>query len=318
MSVTPTSRNLCIYIFANASMPGLFKVGITAMEILEDRARHLYTTGVPTPFAYVWHKETQFAREIENRLKKWPAARRNSEYREFYCADVPTLIRLIEEFHEAEVASGKDVSASPDDTEPIAQRRYRSFSPCCEVVEGPDGTPKVVERGLRSPVVDLLAPSPLPYPVHWLIVDTIGIERDIEVDLRDPQLRKIHGPWIAGSVIADCLEDSAEELPSDIVAEHSVMGVAAMDWIFQRAFEQLAGLGFEFGDSPDFWVAAWAWARRLLSKSDNESVIQIVSAFPYEWLGVSSRPIPQGPKGPLVMFSGPIIERFNVPWLKDK
>jgi len=46
-------RDLCIYIFANASMPGLFKVGITAMEVVQDRARHLYTTGVPTPFVCV-------------------------------------------------------------------------------------------------------------------------------------------------------------------------------------------------------------------------------------------------------------------------
>jgi hypothetical protein len=302
-------RDPCIYIFANASMPGLFKVGITAMEVLQDRARHLYTTGVPTPFAYVWHKQTPFARQIESRIKKCSASRRNSQYREFYRADVPTLIRLIEEFHQAEVALTEGASVTfSSETKPDVRSRYRSFSPCCEVVEGPDGDPKVVQRGLRSPVVDIGAPSPLPYPVCWLIIDTVGVECDIEVDLRDSQLRKAHGPWIAGSVIADSLESSAEELPSDLVEQHSVMGLAGTGWMLERAFEQLADLGFELGDSPDFWVAAWTWARRVLSRSGDENEIEIVSAFPCEWLSSTNRPIPNGPKMPLVLFSGPITE----------
>ena len=76
-------------------------------------------------------------------------------------------------------------------------------------------------------------------------------------------MRVTHGPSIAASVIAECLEDCAEELPGEIVAQHSGMGLAATDWMFRRAFEQLAGLGFELGESADFWVAAWTWARPL-------------------------------------------------------
>jgi hypothetical protein len=79
-------------------------------------------------------------------------------------------------------------------------------------------------------------------------------------------MRKAHGPWIAGTVIGLCLEACCDNLPKAVAEEHSVMGFAAMDWIFQRAFEQLAEAGFQLGESPDFWVAAWAWARRLLSK----------------------------------------------------
>lgn len=313
----------CIYIFANASMPGLFKVGVTTMERLKDRARELYTTGVPTPSAHVWHKQTPYALWIEDRIRCCARAERLSRAREFYRADVLTLIRLIErlnrEFCRSQQRGIPQLQEAEASTEPApavgrpdAEGRYRSWWGWCEVIEGADGQPVVTKRGLRNPVADLRAFSPLPYPVRWIIVDVIGAGHDIDVDLCVPAHRRQHGPWIAGTVLASCLEISSEELlPKTLVEQHSAAGLASLDWVFQRSFEQLAERGCRLGESPNFWAMAWAWVRRVLGDGDRDADVPVVSSFPREWLSHRGRSVPAGPTRPLVFLSGPLFESVS-------
>ena len=52
-----------LYCLSNESMPGLLKVGMTS-RTPEDRAKELFTTGVPLPF------KIEFAKKIKNTNKK--------------------------------------------------------------------------------------------------------------------------------------------------------------------------------------------------------------------------------------------------------
>ena len=49
-----------VYILRNEAMPGIYKIGITGRDKLEDRINELYKTNIPLPF------ECEFAAVVED------------------------------------------------------------------------------------------------------------------------------------------------------------------------------------------------------------------------------------------------------------
>ena len=72
-----------VYIMVNPSMPGLVKIGKT-MRSPGDRARELYQTGVPAPFALFSAFKSPDCTELEQAAHKGLSAYRVSERSEFF------------------------------------------------------------------------------------------------------------------------------------------------------------------------------------------------------------------------------------------
>jgi len=52
------------YVLSNPAMPGMVKVGYST-RLAEDRAKELYTTGVPLPYAVEFGAATSFPEDVE-------------------------------------------------------------------------------------------------------------------------------------------------------------------------------------------------------------------------------------------------------------
>ncbi|MDJ1478455.1 GIY-YIG nuclease family protein [Bacillus sp. LS15-K4] len=86
-----------LYILTNDSYPNLIKIGITSKKV-EQRAKELYTTGVPNPFsiayqAFIDEKEVA-ERVIHNSLYKY----RENRNREFFSCTVEDAIKVFNSY----------------------------------------------------------------------------------------------------------------------------------------------------------------------------------------------------------------------------
>jgi len=88
-----------VYVLANASMPGVYKVGSTGGSP-QDRARELHTTGVAAPFVVKWATHCEFARRVEIQTHRLLAGARVSADREFFKSDLITIKRAIRQARE--------------------------------------------------------------------------------------------------------------------------------------------------------------------------------------------------------------------------
>lgn len=88
-----------IYVLINQSMPGLIKVGRTYRNSRE-RARELYSTGVPTPFEVAFEIFSLEHESIEERVHQGLASFRVSNNREFFRYPLKEAIELLLEINQ--------------------------------------------------------------------------------------------------------------------------------------------------------------------------------------------------------------------------
>ena len=79
------SRNTIgfVYVVTNDSMPGIVKVGLTSW-LPEDRAKDLYTTGVPEPFKVAYRIATSRPEAVERKAHEVLDEHRTNARREFF------------------------------------------------------------------------------------------------------------------------------------------------------------------------------------------------------------------------------------------
>src|ERR1700735_3371921 len=83
-----------VYVLTNELMPGVVKVGLTSW-LPEDRAKGLYTTGVPVPFEVAYRAMTSWPDAVERRAHEWLDDKRVSERREFFHVSVEKAIEAV-------------------------------------------------------------------------------------------------------------------------------------------------------------------------------------------------------------------------------
>lgn len=84
-----------VYIFSNASMPGLLKIGFTA-KVPTERAIELNTTGVPSPFQVEYYCLVEEAAALEAAIHRELAPARHHADREFFRLSLDAVIKAIE------------------------------------------------------------------------------------------------------------------------------------------------------------------------------------------------------------------------------
>jgi hypothetical protein len=82
-----------VYVLINEGMPGLCKIGYTTRNDVKERAKELYTTGVPYPFQIHYACQVNNGKNVESILHKLFAENRVNNNREFFEID-PEKVRL--------------------------------------------------------------------------------------------------------------------------------------------------------------------------------------------------------------------------------
>jgi hypothetical protein len=98
-----------VYILANEGMPGLCKIGYTSRNDIQERAKELYTTGVPYPFEVYYACQVKDGKKVETTLHKIYQKNRVNPNREFFEID-PEIVKLT-----LSLASPDEIT--PDETE---------------------------------------------------------------------------------------------------------------------------------------------------------------------------------------------------------
>ncbi len=84
-----------VYVLTNPHyVPGLVKIGETGL-LAEDRAKKLFTTGVPAPFTVEYRAATSRPLDVEGKAHKILAAHRVNSSREFFFVTVDEAIETI-------------------------------------------------------------------------------------------------------------------------------------------------------------------------------------------------------------------------------
>lgn len=73
-----------VYVLSNEYMPGLVKIGFTSAKEAEQRAKELYTTGVPVPFTVEFACRVKHSKELEVALHDAFSDKRINQNREFF------------------------------------------------------------------------------------------------------------------------------------------------------------------------------------------------------------------------------------------
>jgi hypothetical protein len=99
-----------VYILTNPSMPGLVKIGRTQRNS-HDRARELYTTGVPTRFEVAFEISSDDHESLENQMHARLSEFRPNEDREFFRYPLMGAIKLLLQLRGAATQSESSFSA---------------------------------------------------------------------------------------------------------------------------------------------------------------------------------------------------------------
>lgn len=83
-----------VYVLTNDLMPGTIKVGLTSW-LPEDRAKGLYTTGVPVPFEVAFRATTSRPKDVEHKAHELLRDSRVSGQREFFRVPVDEAIEAV-------------------------------------------------------------------------------------------------------------------------------------------------------------------------------------------------------------------------------
>lgn len=88
-----------VYVLTNPAMPGLVKIGITALSDTETRIAQLYSTGVPVPFEIAGAAKVDNGEQVERALHLAFAPQRINPKREFFRIDPEqalVILRLLQ------------------------------------------------------------------------------------------------------------------------------------------------------------------------------------------------------------------------------
>ena len=102
-----------VYVLANASMPGLVKIGRTSNDDANVRIAQLYSTGVPVPFELKFACRVQNAEEVERALHIAFAPYRINPRREFFRIDPEQAIAILRLLHTEDATS--EIAQQPTD-----------------------------------------------------------------------------------------------------------------------------------------------------------------------------------------------------------
>ncbi|MBE9159427.1 GIY-YIG nuclease family protein [Nodosilinea sp. LEGE 06152] len=83
-----------VYVLTNKSMPGLVKIGFSSW-LPEDRAKSLYTTGVPEPFEVAYYTTTSWPKAVESKVHQLLNDYRVNPGREFFRVTVAQAINTV-------------------------------------------------------------------------------------------------------------------------------------------------------------------------------------------------------------------------------
>ncbi|MCP2074694.1 UNVERIFIED_ORG: hypothetical protein J2Y77_004130 [Pseudomonas lini] len=83
-----------VYVLTNRAMPGLVKIGMTK-NLAEDRAKGLYTTGVPVAFDVEFRTTTSRPRDVERKAHEVLERHRYNNEREFFQVGVEAAIEAV-------------------------------------------------------------------------------------------------------------------------------------------------------------------------------------------------------------------------------
>lgn len=84
-----------VYMLSNASMPGIYKIGMTTRPV-NERKKELHSTGVPTPFQTVRTWKVKEPQRIEKLIHKRLGKYRVHSRREFFKADRDEIVSVID------------------------------------------------------------------------------------------------------------------------------------------------------------------------------------------------------------------------------
>ena len=108
-----------VYIFTNRGMPGLCKIGYTSRNDVKERAKELYTTGVPYPFQIYYACQVINGKKIEKTLHKLFDEQIVNDNREFFETEPEKVILALQ------LASPVDVT--PRETEYLTTEEIKEI-----------------------------------------------------------------------------------------------------------------------------------------------------------------------------------------------
>ena len=88
-----------VYVLTNPAMPGLIKIGRTALEDANLRIAQLYTTGVPVPFTIEFVCKVPNSEDVESAFHIAFAPNRINPKREFFRMEAQQAIAILKLLH---------------------------------------------------------------------------------------------------------------------------------------------------------------------------------------------------------------------------
>lgn len=120
-----------VYIFTNEGMPGLCKIGYTTRNDVKERAKELYTTGVPYPFQIYYAGQVNNGKKIEKILHKLFDEFRVNDNREFFEMDPERVILALQLSSPVDVTPRENEYLTKEeikDIHNIEKKRLSSFT----------------------------------------------------------------------------------------------------------------------------------------------------------------------------------------------
>lgn len=126
-----------VYVLTNAAMPGLVKIGRTDAADPDERARQLYTTGVPVPFDVEYAGQVADPAKVESALHTAFQDHRVNPKREFFRIKPEQVIAILELFDAEDVTSSAaaDLNSTVSNQERSAGERLKKRRPPLNFVE---------------------------------------------------------------------------------------------------------------------------------------------------------------------------------------
>jgi hypothetical protein len=117
-----------VYIFTNEGMPGLCKIGYTTRNDVKERAKELYTTGVPYPFQIYYACQVINGKNIEKILHKLFDEFRVNHNREFFEIDPEKVILALQLTNPVDVTPKENEYLTVDEIKEIKNTEKKRLS----------------------------------------------------------------------------------------------------------------------------------------------------------------------------------------------